>query len=192
VPPTPHVVLGSGRLAGWRGITLAAVLVALGVAGGTILTRSGEPAEASAAPPLPAIVPQPMVAATVSDAKPAEATVAQSMPRRDDDLVQPPRHEPPRSHKPTHPAPEAPPPVLPEPVQPAPKVEPPKPVPAPVRAAPRPVDPWQRMSEALAGCAAEDLFGRIRCEYRVRTSYCEGHWGEVAQCPGAPANDHGQ
>jgi hypothetical protein len=82
--------------------------------------------------------------------------------------------------------------VEPPPVEPAPAVEPPKPPPAPVRAPARPVDPWQRMKDALARCGAEDLFARIGCEYRVRSSFCEGHWGENAQCPGAPVNDHGQ
>jgi len=91
----------------------------------------------------------------------------------------------------------------------------PKPAPAPVDAAPPPplpmptaepvrdsappppapnvpVDPWQGMNGALARCGGENLFDRIGCEYRVRAKYCEGHWGEVPQCPGGVTNDHGQ
>jgi hypothetical protein len=48
------------------------------------------------------------------------------------------------------------------------------------------------MADALARCDTEGLFARIGCEHRVRATYCEGHWGEVAQCPGAVNNDHGQ
>src|SRR5438046_1729552 len=79
---------------------------------------------------------------------------------------------------------------------PLPAVEPdavPRPPPAVAVELPaRPLDPWQRMSDALARCRAQDLFGRLGCEYRVRTSYCEGHWGEVPQCPAVATNDHGQ
>jgi hypothetical protein len=187
-PSAARWVLGSGRLAGWRGVTAAAALVAIGVAGGTLITHGGEAAKAPdvAAVPEPALQPMPPL---VVESKPAtEMPVAQFTPPRE--VVQPPRHDPPHPPKPARAAPEAPPPA-PAP-QPEPVVEAPRPAPPPVREAPRPVDPWQRMSEALARCANEDLFGRIRCEYRVRTTYCDGHWGEVPQCPGAPVNDHGQ
>ena len=53
-------------------------------------------------------------------------------------------------------------------------------------------DPWQAMDAALARCAGEGLFARLGCEQRVRTKYCDGHWGEAPQCPGGVANDHGQ
>jgi hypothetical protein len=48
------------------------------------------------------------------------------------------------------------------------------------------------LRDALAQCDAEDLLGRIACDYRARASYCDGHWGAVALCPGGTVNDHGQ
>jgi hypothetical protein len=193
-PAASRWVLGSARLAGWRGITVAALLVAIGAAGGTILTRNGDAArehEAAAALAPAAVITQPAAAvAPAVEPKPAAEAAPATLPAHDD-VVQPPRHEPPHA-KPARPAPEPPPVLAPAPVDPPTVVEPPKPAPAPVKEAPRPVDPWQRMTEALARCKAEDVFGRIGCEYRVRTSFCEGHWGENAQCPGAPVNDHGQ
>lgn len=76
-------------------------------------------------------------------------------------------------------------------VEPAPEpvvvVAPPPPV---VREAPR-VDPWQPMNDALARCAANDMSGRLSCEHRVRTQYCEGRWGQVAQCASIPYVEHG-
>ncbi len=51
---------------------------------------------------------------------------------------------------------------------------------------------WERMATNLKGCARDGLFGGFLCEQRVRLQYCEGYWGQVVQCPGSPANDHGQ
>lgn len=192
--PASRWVLGSGRLPAWRGATIAALLVALGVAGGTLITRSGEAAkapQASAARPTPIPVAQPAVQQP-APAQPEAASEAPP-PRRapaHDDVMPPPRHQPPV--KPSRVAPEPAPALalVPVPVEPPPVVEPPKP--APAREPPGVSEPGQAVIEALARCAAEDFFGRIRCEYRVRASFCEGRWGEVPQCPGAPVNDHGQ
>ncbi|HWZ71115.1 MAG TPA: hypothetical protein VN326_06500 [Casimicrobiaceae bacterium] len=65
---------------------------------------------------------------------------------------------------------------------------PPPPV---VREAPRP-DRWQLMNEAIARCTRADTSGRVSCEQRLRAQYCEGHWGQVAQCASIPYIDHGQ
>lgn len=60
--------------------------------------------------------------------------------------------------------------------------------PAPAPAA----DRWQVMAEAMAQCGQAQFFSRIACEQRTRNRYCEGYWGQVAQCPSAPTKDHGQ
>jgi hypothetical protein len=65
---------------------------------------------------------------------------------------------------------------------------PPPPV---VREAPRP-DRWQRMNEAIARCPGQDISTRVSCEQRLRAQYCEGLWGQVAQCASIPYVDHGQ
>jgi len=67
-----------------------------------------------------------------------------------------------------------------------------RPPPPPViREAPRP-DRWQLMNEAIARCPRTDISSRVSCEQRLRAQYCEGHWGEVAQCASIPYTDHGQ
>jgi hypothetical protein len=68
----------------------------------------------------------------------------------------------------------------------------PVPAPAPpvVREAPRP-DPWQPMNDALARCPRDEMSGRMMCEQRVRTRYCDGQWGQVPQCASIPYTDHG-
>jgi hypothetical protein len=65
---------------------------------------------------------------------------------------------------------------------------PPPPV---VREVPRP-DRWQLMNEAIARCPRDDISGRVSCEQRLRVQYCEGLWGQVAQCASVPYTDHGQ
>jgi hypothetical protein len=62
------------------------------------------------------------------------------------------------------------------------------PTPAPPPAAPR-VDPWQQMAAAIARCP-DGFLERVICEQRIRLQYCDGHWGQVAQCPGGPSADH--
>lgn len=59
------------------------------------------------------------------------------------------------------------------------------------RAQPR-QDRWERMAGAMQACSTEEFLGRVICEQKVRLEYCEGYWGQVAQCPGGPVNDHGQ
>ena len=70
-------------------------------------------------------------------------------------------------------------------------IERPPPPPPVVREAPRP-DRWQLMNEAIARCPRTDISSRVSCEQRLRAQYCEGHWGEVAQCASIPYTDHGQ
>jgi hypothetical protein len=65
---------------------------------------------------------------------------------------------------------------------------PPPPV---VREVPRP-DRWQLMNEAIARCPRDDISSRVSCEQRLRAQYCEGFWGQVAQCASIPYTDHGQ
>ena len=63
---------------------------------------------------------------------------------------------------------------------------------ATVAAAPAPpprIDPWQQMKDAIGRCPSGFL-DRVLCEQRVRLQFCDGHWGQVPQCPGGPAVDH--
>jgi hypothetical protein len=53
-------------------------------------------------------------------------------------------------------------------------------------------DRWQLLSGRLSGCAGANLFARVGCEHAARAQYCEGYWGQVAQCPAGIANEHGQ
>lgn len=74
--------------------------------------------------------------------------------------------------------------------------EPPDPVPVPVPqvvAPPAPPpDRWQLMAEAIARCGRENFVAGVICEQKVRLQYCDGYWGQVAQCPSGIVNDHGQ
>ena len=82
---------------------------------------------------------------------------------------------------------------LPEP-EPAVVVEaPPQPVAPPPRVVqPVRVDPLQKLNEALAGCAREDLLDRMSCEQNARSQLCGDSWGQIPQCPIGRGNDHGQ
>ena len=66
-----------------------------------------------------------------------------------------------------------------------------RPPPPVVREVPRP-DRWQLMNEAIARCPRADISSRVSCEQRLRAQYCEGFWGQVAQCASIPYTDHGQ
>ena len=66
----------------------------------------------------------------------------------------------------------------------------PAPAPPVVRDVPRP-DPWQPMNDALARCPRDEMSGRMMCEQRVRTRYCDGQWGQVPQCASMPYTEHG-
>ena len=83
--------------------------------------------------------------------------------------------------------------VVPSTETPAVALPPPSPPPPPpvVREAARP-DRWQLMNEAIARCPRDDISSRVSCEQRLRAQYCEGHWGQVAQCASIPYSDHGQ
>ena len=83
--------------------------------------------------------------------------------------------------------------ALPEP-EPAVVVEPPpQPVAPPPRVVPPVrVDPLQKLNEALARCAREDLLDRMSCEQNARAQLCGDSWGQIPQCPIGRGNDHGQ
>jgi hypothetical protein len=66
------------------------------------------------------------------------------------------------------------------------------PVSKPDIAIPPAPDRWQLLSGRLSGCAGGNLFARVACEHAARAQYCEGYWGQVAQCPAGIANEHGQ
>jgi hypothetical protein len=68
----------------------------------------------------------------------------------------------------------------------------PKAAPAPPPRPAAPTDRWAQMHDDLQRCTREDFINRVVCDQRVRLRYCEGYWGKVAQCPGAPSADHGQ
>ena len=53
-------------------------------------------------------------------------------------------------------------------------------------------DRWQSLSAALARCTTGNLFSRFACQHGARAQFCDGYWGQVAQCPGGVVNDHGQ
>jgi len=196
-------VLGAPRLAGWRTWAIGAVLVGVVVVAGVRITRTPDAAPvssiASAAPVARPAVADPAPVA-LQGAIPASTQAAPAAEPSHASAAEPPSAQPPRGTE--HPAPPrlkpakpqvdaAVPPVAPAaepPAAPAPAVSVPPPQPEPMR----PADPWQRMNDALARCRAQDLFGRLGCEYRVRASYCDGHWGETPQCPANTTNDHGQ
>ena len=125
--------------------------------------KNGETASAvPALPSLPPIDERELVPQSLGTAKPAAAK----------------RLAPPKAETPPEPAPPV------EPVRAT--------APAPVVAAPPPVprvDPWQQMGEAIGRCPSGFL-DRVICEQRVRLQYCDGHWGQVPQCPGGPSVDH--
>ena len=66
----------------------------------------------------------------------------------------------------------------------------PAPVAAPVVAAPAP-DRATMLANELGRCAG-NFFSRTACESRARAQFCEGQWGQAAQCPAGIANEHGQ
>lgn len=75
-----------------------------------------------------------------------------------------------------------------------PSVSAPAPAPDPVlpaREAPPP-DRWQVMADQIARCYGDGFFAGAVCEQRVRRQYCDGYWGQVAQCRSGVVNDHGR
>jgi len=194
-------VLGSPRRSGWRVWALGGGAVALCAIVGLQFARSGES--------VPVAVTQPAVAARPISDDPAPAALQRAVPTsmqgtapsqstanaaHDDPLTQPPRgaDHPSRAPKTTRPSAE---PVVAPAASPAvesPPAEPVRAAPPPPAAPARPVDPMQRLQDAIGRCGGENLFSRLGCEYRARTTYCEGHWGESPQCPAPTTNDHGQ
>ena len=63
-------------------------------------------------------------------------------------------------------------------------------MPAPPPPATPPPDRWQSMSDAIVGCGGEGFLAAVICEQRARLEYCDGHWGQVAQCPGGIRNEY--
>ena len=211
--PPPRWVLGASRSIGWRGWALVMLAGGLCIAGALKLAAPGRDAEAAevargnlssatvALPPSaqPALAPVAVAPAAVASTSTVDPTTAAEPP-----VVHPPVHEAAPSLRPREraaaPANSAKPPPAPSsaaappslPASPPPVDEPVRVAAAPPPAPVRPADPWQPLKEALGRCAGEELFGRIACEHRARTRWCDGHWGEVAQCPGVASNDHGQ
>jgi hypothetical protein len=60
----------------------------------------------------------------------------------------------------------------------------------PAREAPPP-GRWQVMADQIARCYGDGFFAGAVCEQRVRRQYCDGYWGQVAQCRSGVVNDHG-
>lgn len=72
------------------------------------------------------------------------------------------------------------------------ELPPPAPVIVALAPAPRPPpDRWQRLSEALARCPANDTFARTVCQESLRIESCEGFWGRVAPCPARVEREYG-
>jgi hypothetical protein len=63
-------------------------------------------------------------------------------------------------------------------------------MPAPPPPETPPPDRWQSMSDAIARCGGEGFLAAVICEQRIRLEYCDGHWGQVAQCPGGIRNEY--
>ena len=200
-PSSAEWVLGAPRLTGWRSWALAAggLVVCAGVALHFMRSSDTAPVAASTGITVPAArspvsEPAPVAlprAIPASTQPPAPEPAASHLPAAEPHVVQPPRtaeHPVPARAKPKA-APEV---VAPPVFAPAEAAPPPLVAVAPPPPPARPVDPWQRLNDALARCGTQDFFGRVGCEYRARATHCEGHWGEVAQCPAGTSNDHGQ
>jgi len=66
------------------------------------------------------------------------------------------------------------------------------PAPAAVAVTSAPAERTSILATSLAACAGSNFFVRTACEQRTRAQFCEGKWGQTAQCPSGVANDHGQ
>ena len=53
-------------------------------------------------------------------------------------------------------------------------------------------DRWQVLRAAVARCAKENFLAGFVCDQRARLQYCDGHWGEVPECPGGNRADSGR
>ena len=45
-------------------------------------------------------------------------------------------------------------------------------------------DRLQMLRAAVTRCARENFLASFICDQRARLQYCDGHWGEVPECPG--------
>ena len=50
----------------------------------------------------------------------------------------------------------------------------------------------QMLRAAVARCARENFLAGFVCDQRARLQYCDGHWGEVPECPGGNRIDSGR
>jgi len=154
----------------------------------TAMQAAPEPAKettgpAAAAPSEPASV-TPAETPVKADATPTTAPVA--MPGTAATPTKAPRVGQPKGAPKLEASPaETAPPPAPRPAAKAPQV-------AATPALPAQPDRWQMYADAMGRCAREDFFKRFACEQRTRLQYCEGYWGQVPQCPGAPVRERGQ
>jgi hypothetical protein len=200
--PTPHL---SGKDSPLRATAIALFALAIGFLayGFAHQLRSDPDGSASQALPPPAIVvPQSTVSPATLAAEARRNTALAPFPAAEASTESasaaeaPPRVEPAKPRK-NSPAPRssakpesiavAPAEVVPSIVAAAPKTA----IQDVAAAAPAP-DRWQSLSAALGRCSAGNIFSRFACEHSARVQFCEGHWGEVAQCAGGVVNDHGQ
>jgi hypothetical protein len=199
VPAAPEEwVLGSPQRSAWRRWALGSAALAACAVVGLQFARSGESSPVAVTQPAVAahpiaedLAPPALQRAVPTASQAAVPAAAATNVAHTDDTVQPPRSSDharaPKATRAPEPVAPAPAPVVdPPPVEPV--LAPPPPPPQPVR----PVDPMQRLQDALGRCGGQDLFSRLGCEYRARTTFCEGHWGESPQCPAPTTNDHGQ
>ncbi len=172
------LALGVGFSAHWFGAgtteTFTTVPTEHSATEAQLATSTARPTAPTAAAPAPASAVPP-ASRNTADAASVTAGNKPDAPRRPNPKV--------RTEKAPAPLPVAEPP-------PPPAVAVAPPPPPVVREVPR-ADPWQPMNDALARCSANDMSGRLSCEYRVRTQYCEGRWGQVAQCASIPYAEHG-
>ncbi|MEO8676065.1 MAG: hypothetical protein ABI569_10825 [Casimicrobiaceae bacterium] len=141
----------------------------------------------SAVKPAPAPERPPDV---IPDAKPAgDATMRGATPHPT--AIAPKNRPPPKRAVEAAPAPS--PPLVTSGASTAPPVAAPAPAPEavpPAREAPPP-DRWQVMADQIARCYGDGFFAGAVCEQRVRRQYCDGYWGQVAQCRSGVVDDHG-
>jgi hypothetical protein len=167
--------LGRADDASFAAISVPRPMPRLNPSAGFAAPRNDRPADVEVRDPTPpAVVPSSSVAAAPSKV----ATVTRVAQKR---VVEPP------------PAPSVP--AVPR-FGSAPEPESPGPAPAPVIAPPVPEAPppdrWQVMADSISRCGREGFFAGVICEQRVRIKYCEGYWGQAAQCPSGISNDHGR
>jgi hypothetical protein len=178
---------------GWRGTAIALLGIAVIALGYAALHLANpvhpvapllpdSPPPLTATPAAPSTTPQPVAAARaredpLSASQAAKPASPRPTPKRTVEAA-PMRASTPVDRLPT----------VAEPPAPAPA---PEPAPAP-RPAPPPRDRWQLMADEIAQCGRDGFVSGVICEQKIRLRYCEGYWGQAAQCPSGIPNDHGQ